>query len=372
MVIQVDYGALERPVFGLSQYARTLSSASAQVRSIQRVIGTDCGQELTNRLRSAAAAIDAQAEHVRGLQAAAQSALLEYRAVERGLAGDSPNQIPANAHTTGGTGRLRLDREVLPAPLPHSVLTDAEHSKAVLDWRQADSGDIRFQALGYERSDSGIEAYGFKLTGADETALGAVVVGTSVGVTGLAVRKATSGAWDLLGNSTQTDTKTGGKVTVVPGSTDPETAASLTEYDGTPQNKDKSSMVNANVSAAVGLTAAVLDYSTVIGSDDVCGTVGANLKLLDADAGASLGGSCGEDGLAVLGKAEVGASLAEIEGSTSIKVKGVEAQAKVSAEIGFGASFEVGYKDGTFSFGLGAALGVGGKVSFKIKLPKLW
>lgn len=49
--------------------------------------------------------------------------------------------------------------------------------------------------------------------------------------------------------------------------------------------------------------------------------------------------------------------MAEVEGT----VAGVKAEATVSAEIGVGASFEVGYDDGEFKFTLGAALGVGGK-----------
>lgn len=375
MVIRVDHAALEQPVSVLNQHAQILLTASSQVRSVQRIVGVNHGQELNRRLQSAIAAIDAQAETILKLQETARLALQEYQNLELKLAGVSHSQIPVNAHKMGSICRLKPSRETDSTPLPHTVLPDEDgpRSKAVLDWHQQDeSRNIRFQALGYERSDSSTEAYGFKLTGSEETELGSIVVGTSVGVTGLAVRKATFGAWDLLSNSTQADAKIGGKVAVTPSSTDSETVAALTEYDGMPQSKDKSSIANVNVSAAVGVTAAVLDYNTAIGSDDICGTVDANLKLLDADIGASLGASYRENGLAVLGKAEIGASLAEIEGSASVKVNGVEAQAKVSAEIGFGASFEVGYKDGTFSFELGAALGIGGKVAFKIKLPTLW
>lgn len=248
-----------------------------------------------------------------------------------------------------------------------------KYSKAIVDLHsQNESQDFQFRALGYELSDKSVEAYGIKLTGSEEAAFGSIVVGTTVGVTGLAIRGTSNGSWSLFGNSTQSDTKNGGNVTVKPNSANLDDIAIFDEYDGVSKKKGKFSAVDVDVSAAVGVTAAVLDYNAVIGSDDVSGIVDANIKLLDADIGASLGASYGEDGLAFLGKAEVGVSLAEVEGAMSLNIKGVEAQAKVSAEIGFGASFEVGYKNGEFSFELGAAWGVGGKVSFKVKLPKLW
>lgn len=372
MMLAINCAALEQSASSLSQCAQELEQASSAVRSIQRTIGTAYGREHICRLQGAADAIDAQAEKVLKLQEAAQSVLREYWELESRLADTSQRQIPVNADRASGISRPRPGAEPVAHP---GTAADEDNplSKAVFDlYSQDGSVDKRFRTLGYEHSGSGIEAYGFKLTGADEMLLGSIVVGTSVGVTGVAIRGSKSEAWDSFGSSTKTDVKTGGKVTVKPNSTDPEDVASLTEYDGTPQKKNKFNVINANVSASIGATAAAFDYTTAIGSDDICGTVDANLKLLDADIGAALGASYGEDGLAVLGKAEVGVSLAEIEGSVSANVKGVEAQATVSAEVGFGASFEAGYKDGTFSLELGAALGVGGKVAFKIKLPKLW
>lgn len=229
--------------------------------------------------------------------------------------------------------------------------------------------EVDIKALGYEAGDGEYEAYLAKITGKDAFMIGgAVAVGTVAGVTIGSAHAGAGFSADLFESSKKASAKEGMK-----------TGASLSsgdtfyeEMDGSVTGDDKFDLFNVGVKAEAGATVARFDYNTTIGTEKYNGYVDANVKLLDANAGAAFGAKYGSDGLSVLGKAEVGASLAEVEGTVGGTVAGVKAEATVSAEIGVGASFEVGYDDGEFKFTLGAALGVGGKISFKIKLPKLW
>lgn len=244
--------------------------------------------------------------------------------------------------------------------------------KSVLDYSFPNDGDegklVEIKALGYEAGDGEYEAYLAKITGEEKFAIGAVTIGTVAGAT-IGSAYASSGlSADLFASSKKADAKNGMK-----------TGASLSSGDAFYEDADESvagskkfEVFNVGAKAEAGATGAVFDYNTTIGSEKYNGYVDANVKLLDANAGAALGAKYDDSGLSVLGKVEVGASLAEVEGSIGGTVAGVKAEAKVSAEVGVGASFEVGYDDGEFKFTLGAALGVGGKISFKIKLPKLW
>ena len=172
--------------------------------------------------------------------------------------------------------------------------------------------EVDIKALGYEAGDGEYEAYLAKITGKDAFMIGgAVAVGTVAGVTIGSAHAGAGFSADLFESSKKASAKEGMK-----------TGASLSsgdtfyeEMDGSVTGDDKFDLFNVGVKAEAGATVARFDYNTTIGTEKYNGYVDANVKLLDANAGAAFGAKYGSDGLSVLGKAEVGASLAEVEGT---------------------------------------------------------
>jgi len=228
---------------------------------------------------------------------------------------------------------------------------------------------ININAFGYEVDDEEVEVYGLKIEGDENIQIGAVAVASAVGITGLTAVASANASWNFFGIGSGSDAKEGFKVSGS-ANNDPD----LEEYDGSSVKSSDFEGVGVKLSAEVGASVADIDYNTRIGTEDICGTVEADVKLLTAEAGAGIDVGFDEDGFAAMGKAEVGASVIEVGGSGSVEVMGVGAEASVSAEIGVGAYFEAGYdsESNEIVFGIGASLGIGGKVKFKIKLPKLW
>lgn len=140
------------------------------------------------------------------------------------------------------------------------------------------------------------------------------------------------------------------------------------------QTETSADSLKFNIASEVGVTGAILDYETTIGTDQLSGTVDANVKLLDADVGFKAGVGFDEDGkLSAVVKGEVGASVAEVEANGSVKVGETEVKATVSAEVGVGVYGELGYdaESREIEIGFGASLGIGGKIKFSIKVPDL-
>lgn len=142
----------------------------------------------------------------------------------------------------------------------------------------------------------------------------------------------------------------------------------LTEYDGSVSSKTSADLVDIGVKADVGVSVLAMDYEQTLGSEDLNFEVGADLKLLNADAGFDFGIKCGEDGFEGGIGAEAGASLAEVSASGGINVGDAEFKTTVSAEVGIGLSASVKYtRVEGLEVNLGAALGIGGKIKFTIK-----
>lgn len=62
------------------------------------------------------------------------------------------------------------------------------------------------------------------------------------------------------------------------------------------------------------------------------------------------------------------AIAAEVSGSVGVDLAGVKVDAKGSLNFGIGAHADIGYKDGKFSFDLGASLGVGASIKFDVDI----
>lgn len=89
-------------------------------------------------------------------------------------------------------------------------------------------------------------------------------------------------------------------------------------------------------------------------------------KVLSAAANAECAVGWSSKGL----QAKVGvgaeANLAEVSASTGIRVAGTDVGVKASAKVGVGAKADVGFKDGKFTFDVGASLGVGFELGFDV------
>ena len=351
MNIRVDSTLLGQSASELGQYSKELSEFQNNLKKVQRSLSQCSGLTIDSKFKSIHAGIGEQISDMGKLQKVAEDAAEEYRICEAKLTGS--------------------ERE---AKNESTDETENASSMSLLDFNdESESHNARLRILGYEKEDGNIGAYALEVTGDDTVDFGAITVGTAVGFTGFAFRSNASSKVNMLDSNIGTSTKyIGGKVTANPFRADPEYVVSDEEYSGEAKQSNNFDFIGGKVSAEVGVTAAVLDYRTRVGNDDISGSVDANVKLMDADIGGKLEASLGSDGLAILGKAEIGASLAEVGGSVSTNIYGIEAGANVSAEIGFGASFEAGYKDGELTFEIGAAFGIGGKIGFNVKLPNLW
>lgn len=144
--------------------------------------------------------------------------------------------------------------------------------------------EVDIKALGYEAGDGEYEAYLAKITGKDAFMIGgAVAVGTVAGVTIGSAHAGAGFSADLFESSKKASAKEGMK-----------TGASLSsgdtfyeEMDGSVTGDDKFDLFNVGVKAEAGATVARFDYNTTIGTEKYNGYVDANVKLLDANAGAA-------------------------------------------------------------------------------------
>lgn len=142
----------------------------------------------------------------------------------------------------------------------------------------------------------------------------------------------------------------------------------LTEYDGSSNSKTSVDILDVGVKAEVGISVLDMDYKQHLGTEEVNLEVGSDIKLLTADAGIDFGIKYGEDGFEGEIGAAAGVSLAEVSASGGINIGDAEIKTTVSAEIGIGLSASVKYTaEEGFEVSLGAALGIGGKIKFKIK-----
>lgn len=142
----------------------------------------------------------------------------------------------------------------------------------------------------------------------------------------------------------------------------------LAEYDGSSNSKTSVDILDVGVKAEVGISVLDMDYKQHLGTEEVNFEVGSDIKLLTADAGIDFGVKYGEDGFEGEIGAAAGASLAEVSASGGINLGDAEIKTTVSAEIGIGLSASVKYTaEEGFEVSLGAALGIGGKIKFKIK-----
>lgn len=380
MNITVNYTLLAWFSTEFEQYSKELSALQDDIKKVQRNLSQCSGLTTHNNLQSINIGVSKQISDIGNLQKAAEDAAEEYHTCEASLAWPEKKASkesgikqpdPRPDVVTAGTAPAK---NALKDAKSKSTDEAENSSISLLDFNdESESHNARLRILGYEKTDGNIDAYALRVTGDDTIDFGAITVGTAVGFAGFAFRGNTSNKIAMFDSDIGTNAKyTDGKVAANPLRADPEYVVSGEEYNGETKQSNNFDFIGGKVSAEVGVTAAVLDYKTTVGNEDISGSVDANVKLMDADIGGKLEASFGSDGLAILGKAEIGASLAEVGGSVSTNIYGIEAGANVSAEIGFGASFEAGYKDGELTFEIGAAFGIGGKVGFSVKLPDLW
>lgn len=89
-------------------------------------------------------------------------------------------------------------------------------------------------------------------------------------------------------------------------------------------------------------------------------------KVLSASAKAESVFAWSDRGLQAKVGAGAEANLAEVSASTGIRVAGTDVGVKASAKVGVGAKADVGFKDGKFTFDVGASLGVGFELGFDV------
>lgn len=91
-------------------------------------------------------------------------------------------------------------------------------------------------------------------------------------------------------------------------------------------------------------------------------------KVLSASAKAESVFAWSDRGLQAKVGAGAEANLAEVSASTGIRVAGTDVGVKASAKVGVGAKADVGFKDGKFTFDVGASLGVGFELGFDVDM----
>lgn len=89
-------------------------------------------------------------------------------------------------------------------------------------------------------------------------------------------------------------------------------------------------------------------------------------KVLSASAKAESVFAWSDRGLQAKVGAGAEANLAEVSGSAGFRVAGTDVGVKASAKVGVGAKADVGFKDGKFTFDVGASLGVGFELGFDV------
>lgn len=277
---------------------------------------------------------------------------------------------PATMAVTGLFGAAAMTSSALTATDAPAVLNTLINRKEILG-DDFSYGTLSGYAglLGYETTDNSFEAYLGKVEVKDEVEIiGDVKSTTDVKLKVGTIHGGHSTAVDFWGDDTSSNAKEGFDYN---GHKEMGGGEGFTIYDGEMVSKDSWTLFDAHTGGEVGLTVAELTYDTVIGTDDINGTVGASTSFLDADLSGKLGMKVDDDGFSGVAKAEVGATLWEVEGHAGVNVMGVEAEASVSAELGLGASAGVSYNDGKLDVELGLAIGVGGKVKFSIGLPDI-
>lgn len=118
--------------------------------------------------------------------------------------------------------------------------------------------------------------------------------------------------------------------------------------------------------ASVNAAAAKAEGEVRYGSDAFGVYAKGDAKVLSGAANAECAVGWSSKGL----QAKVGlgaeANLAEVSASTGIRVAGTDVGVKASAKVGVGAKADVGFKDGKFTFDVGASLGVGFELGFDV------
>lgn len=118
--------------------------------------------------------------------------------------------------------------------------------------------------------------------------------------------------------------------------------------------------------ASVNAAAAKAEGEVRYGTDAFGVYAKGDVKVLSAAANAECAVGWSSKGL----QAKVGvgaeANLAEVSASTGIRVAGTDVGVKASAKVGVGAKADVGFKDGKFTFDVGASLGVGFELGFDV------
>ena len=101
---------------------------------------------------------------------------------------------------------------------------------------------------------------------------------------------------------------------------------------------------------------------------------GADVAAKVGEVKAEVGACCqyvpGE-GLEIQASGSAGAYAVDATASGAVTIAGVKVEGSASFRVGVGVNASVGYKDGKFSFELGAALGIGFNLSFSIDFKEL-
>lgn len=122
--------------------------------------------------------------------------------------------------------------------------------------------------------------------------------------------------------------------------------------------------------ASVNAAAAKAEGEVRYGSDAFGVYAKGDAKVLSGAANAECAVGWSSKGLQAKVGAGAEANLAEVSGSAGIRVAGTDVGVKASAKVGIGAKADVGFKDGKFSFDVGASLGVGFEVGFDIDMSE--
>lgn len=367
MRVSIDCKAVNQQLAKLDSYAQRVGAVSSALKALRSEMNTGV-YSIESRLSAIIVSAQNEEASIRALLQDGESILHEYLLCESKLAkqnldGSEQGVAQTSSSTNRDYGETATDVDV-------AKLGKERH--ALWNYAHDDGGTVtELGAIGYTKDGDDISAYLFDIQGhSNDEFLNGVTAATTVGVT-IGAAYATSGcSFTPFSLSKKTESKTGGKYDSKDAN-DPY--GGVKELDGSVKTKDSVDLVGASVAASVGVTVAMLNYNTKIGTDKYYGTVDANAKILNADAEVTAKVGIGNDGVTAKVKAEVGASLAEVEGSASVSIAGVETKATVSAEIGLSVSGELGYDAETreLSLGVGLAIGVGGKVNIKIKVPDL-
>lgn len=227
-----------------------------------------------------------------------------------------------------------------------------------------DVENFKLSILGYEKGEDETSAYFAKLSGESNSEVVGVDVKTTSSVTIGAVHGKASLSFDPFEGKIESEGRKGSSYNSNDG---------FKHTDGSVSKETSKDFMNLGVKAEAGFSVAEIKHKTTIGNDIHGASVGGEVRLLNADVGATAGIKINEDGVSVKVKGEAGISLAAVEGSTTIKVAGVETKTTVTAETGFGVYGECSYtKEDGLTIGFGGSFIVGGKIKLKIKLPKLW